>query len=88
MATSTPFPFRDHLAIRSAVTDEQIETIIEWYEANLGDADKASDIEDARYYTAISDGYGDVLRLLLGITEQQWQTYHGLPVTKPDKESV
>ena len=68
MATTTPFPFGD--LYDAAAHDEQhqgvVAQLIEWYQSNLGDSDKAADGYDAGYYGGAADAYFDALVLLTG----------------------
>ena len=49
------------------LTDRKVEIIEDWYKGALGDSDMATEINDAYYYQALSDGYSDVLKLLYGM---------------------
>jgi hypothetical protein len=54
------FPPDEH----ATLSPRKVEILREWYVQVLGDADKASDIEDSIHYSAWADALLDVLNLL------------------------
>lgn len=66
MATTIPTEF----AGTPALTAERLTTLKDWYIQNLGDCDKADDIDLANEYAIVAEVMEDVLRLL-----------HGMPLT-------
>lgn len=77
MATTTPFPFREHHdpEIYGEAHNELVTTLIERYESNLRDSDKADTDLNQGYYDGVMDATAWVLMDMLGIPEDDWEKY-------------
>jgi hypothetical protein len=69
MARTTPFPFAAFWdpAEHDAALNATVAQLIEWYESNLADSDKAADGYDAGAYGGAADAHFDALTLLTGV---------------------
>lgn len=77
MATTIPFPFREHHDILAcdAKTNDLVDLLVQRYESYLRDSDKADTEHDLAYYEGVVDATVWVLLDILDVPDGDWDRY-------------
>ena len=84
MATTTPFPFREHHdpTNHDAVMNMLIDVLVTQYEVSLADTDKTDDDASMSFYEGQIDVAVRLLQAILDIPDGDWDRY--VDVTEPE----
>lgn len=84
MATTTPFPFREHHdpTNHHAVMNVLIDVLITQYESSLADSDKADDEYNMGFYEGQVEVAVQFLVTILDVPDGDWDRY--IDVTEPE----